>query len=274
MADNGAPEIRSPQITTVGGTNPPLDIDTVRKYLGHTRSVSDVIALRDQEKSTTPSTQGSSSAGLDLDSDDEEPVRGPNKRQNRRMSLASKLAKENEVRSQGLTYRPKTEYSATTEKPSTSAPSNRAITTVVIEDSEEEAWRRDGSRRSSESASFSTSSSEPSVAYNATSTAVRLKLSQPKKAGESVKKAANRGRERPVVGAKAKTSTYKGTARDPSPNYIAQRRLMQERKRHYRSAVVPEKKAINARPGTKPLMTTQGNERASMVETRIKVLCV
>ena len=90
-----------------GVTDQSWNLDAVRKKIVQgSGNVSDVISLRNHEKSTTPSTQGSSSVDHDLDSDDEEPVRGPNKRQNRRLSRASKIVKENEDRNCDLRFRP------------------------------------------------------------------------------------------------------------------------------------------------------------------------
>ena len=238
-------------------------------------SVGDVISLRNHDKSTTPSTQGSSSVELDLDSDDEEPVRGPNKRQDRRLSRASKFAKDSEDRSHDVTFRSKNGSLATTEEPSTSENSCRGVATIIIDDSEEEEWRKDGSRKGSESTSFSTSSSEPSVARKATSTGVRLKLSQPKKDVKPVKKPARIDRERAVAAAKAQKSTYKGTARTcPPDSSMHRQRVIQKRKQNYQSSVNPEKKVFNAGPGTQPLMTKQGNERTPVVETGMKYLYI
>ena len=184
------------------------------------------------------------------------------------------MAQEGEDRNRDLTFRPKSGHLATTEEPSAAANISRTVTSFIIDDSEEERWRKDGSRIGSESTSFSTSSSEPSVAGKATSAGVRLKLSQPKKDSLPAKKPANVGRERPVLGAKAKTSTYKGTARICPPGSPSHRRLFQQRKRIYRSSVAPESKVINAGPGTKPLMTTQGNERTPVIETCLKVFYI
>lgn len=184
------------------------------------------------------------------------------------------MAKDKEDRSRDLTFRPKNGHLATTGEPSTSTKTSRGVTSVVIDDSEEEDWRKDGSRIGSEATSFSTASSEQSVAGKATSAGVRLKLSQPKKDSAPVKKPADIDADWPVVGAKAKTSTYKGTARTCPPGSPSHRRLIQERKRSYRSVVVPESKVINAGPGTKPLMTTQGNERTPMIENRMKVVYI
>lgn len=242
-------------------------------------SVSDVISLLDNEKSTSPSTQGSSSVERDLDSDDEEPVRGPNKRQDRRLSRATRLAtKEGDGRSHDLTYRPKSSYLITAEKSSSTAEPGHRVPPVNVDDSEDEDWRHDGTRKGSESTSFSTSASDISVTGKPTSTGVRLKLSQPKEQGPRTKTPSSSGAERPAVVAKSKKSTYKGTARvcpHPGP---PPRRLPPAKKRSFQSlkkAVVAESsKAVHGGLGHKPLMMMQGNERTPAIETHIKVLYI
>ena len=258
-----------------GVTDQSWNLDAVRKKIVQgSGNVSDVISLRNHEKSTTPSTQGSSSVDHDLDSDDEEPVRGPNKRQNRRLSRASKIVKENEDRNCDLTFRPKSRHLTTTAEPTTVAKSSHRGTSFIIDDSEEETWRKDGSRTSSESTSFSTSASEPSAAGKATSAGVRLTLSQPKRNNLAVKKPADIVRGRPIESTKASTSTYKGTARTCPPSFPSRRRVIEERRRVYRSSVTPENKAISVGSGSKPLTTTQGNERTPVIETCFKVFYI
>lgn len=276
MADDGKFQAGVSIIGPDGVTDQSWNLEAVRKKIVEgSGSVGDVISLRNHEKSTTPSTQGSSSVDHDLDSDDEEPVRGPNKRQNRRLSRASKMVKESEDRNRDLTFRPKSRHLATTAEPTTVAKTSHTVTSFIIDDSEEETWRKDGSRTSSESTSFSTSASEPSVAGKGTSAGVRLTLSQPKKNNNlPVKKPADVVRGRPVESGKAKTSTYKGTARTCPPSFPSRRRLIEERRRIYRSSVTPENKAIGTGSGTKPLTTTQGNERTPMIETCFKVFYI
>lgn len=184
------------------------------------------------------------------------------------------MVKENEDRSCDLTFRPKSRHSATTVEPNTVAKSGHTATSFIIDDSEEESWRKDGSRTSSESTSCSTSASEPSVAGKVTSAGVRLTLSQPKKKNLPVKKPADTVRGRPTESAKAKTSTYKGTARTCPPSFPSRRRLNEERRRTCRSSVTPEIKAITAGSGSQPLTTTQGNERTPVIETCFKVFYI
>lgn len=278
LADYGAPEACPPKAAVHAPDTRPWNADAVRKKIDEgSGSVGDVISLLDHEKSTTPSTQGSSSVERELDSDDEEPIRGPNKRQDRRLSRATKIAaSDNEDRSRELTYRPKGVSLATTNESSSITKPSHGIRSVAVTDSEdEEYWRKHGARKDSESTSFSTSASDISLAGKPRSAAgVRLKLSQPKKNVTPAKSASSNGRERPAVGAKAKTSTYKGTARVCPPDASPHRRFLPGHKRNFRSVKKPDasesNKVINTGPGTKPLKTTQGNERTPVIETQIK----
>ena len=275
----GPPEINSNTdygATETGSTK----FDTVRQMVQHGAGrVGDVVSLLDDEKSTTPSTQGSSSVERDSDSDDEEPVRGPNKRRDRRMSRATTFAmKEGNDRAHDLTYRLKGGILATTEEAPPKLQHSPSIQPVSVDDSEEEDWHHDGTGKNSDSASFSTSASDVSVASQPSSAGVRLKLSQPKRDRSRAKTPCSNGRERPAMGAKSKVSTYKGTARICSHPSPPPRRLLQEKKRSFQSlkrSVVPESsKAFITGPGNKPLKTTQGNERTPVIETQIKVLYI
>lgn len=280
FTDYGAPEACPTKALVDGSNIQSWNADTVRKMIDEgSGSVGDVISLLDHDKSTTPSTQGSSSVERDLDSDDEEPIRGPNKRQDRRLSRATKIAaSENEDRSCELTYRPKGGSLVTTNETSSIAKPSHGTNPVAVTDSEEEEeehWRKISARKDSESTSFSTSASDVSVASKPRSAAgVRLKLSQPKKDVIPAKSPSSNGHEGQAIGAKAKISTYKGTARVCPPNASPHRRLVQGHKRNFRSLKKPDapegNKVINSGPGTKPLKTTQGNERTPVIETQIK----
>ncbi len=285
-----APYVQSWKVDAVMTSLPYLSPSeaTVRKLIDECGgNVGDVVSklLDDDDNSTIPSTQGStqgsSSVERDLDSEDEDPIRGPNKRQDRRLSRATRMAiKENDDRSHDLTYRPKGRYSNTTEElSSTVTPDHSTESTAAheSEEEEEEAWRNNLACKDSESASFSTSASDISVASKPRPQGVRLKLSQPKKDSARATAPSVNCSEQRAPGAKSSNGhNIKAQPRHQiSPK---QRRLVQRNKRNFRSAPKPDApeppKAIIAGQGSKPLMTTQGNERTPAIETHIKVLYI
>lgn len=245
---------------------------TVRKMSDD--SVRDVILklIDSDDKSTTPSTQGSSSVERDSDSEDEDPIRGPNKRRDRRLSQAARVAmKENDDRNH-LTHRPKSGYHIETEEYS-SKPRTESTST---DEAGEDDWRGDAAGKDSESASFSTSASDISVACQPRSGAVRLKLSQPKKERARVHTPSS-NHQRPAMGVKAMVD-LQGKAQARYQNHPKHRRLIQRKQQLSKAAPNSDdsdyKKAMIAGTGTKPLMTTQGNERTPTIETHIKVLYI
>jgi OTU domain-containing protein 3 len=242
-------------------------------------SVSDVALklIDSDEKSTTPSTQGSSSVERDSDSDDEDPIRGPNKRRDRRLSRATRIAvKESDDRNHDLTYRPKGGYLLETEEHTSKPLPIPGTESTSTDEAGEDDWRGDAAGKDSESASLSTSASDISVVSKPRSGAVRLRLSQPKKDGARAGTPFS-NYKRPAMGAKPIADPY-GNAHARHQNSPKPRRLIQRNKHISKASPNLDesdyKKAMMAGPGTKPLMTTQGNERTPAIETHIKVLYI
>lgn len=162
----------------------------IRKKLEDAKGSVDTVVsnLMDAQQflSTSGSSDGSSSIEREHDSDDEE-YSGPNKKQDRRLSKASRAAiKEKEdQRKHDLAVRMKDRQLPTTKE--SASPPVISVNDVKLHDSdetEEEDWRNASSYKDSESTSVSTSASEHSASSRPTG--VRLKLTQPKKEADKL----------------------------------------------------------------------------------------
>lgn len=237
--------------------------------------------LEADEHSSTSSVRGSSSVERDLDSDDEEPIRGPNKRQDRRLSRAARIAVEEntERHNHDLTFRLKGSPLPPTQEHSSPLKSvaGHIIKSMPV-DSEEEEWRTGSPSKDSESASVSTSVSDFSSAGKPRSGAVvRLKLSQPKKDsdhGDTLSSSPDEPAavtERPGDGQRSK-----GDRQEVPPKL---RRLTQRNKRDIKklaqkTAAKERKKSTAIGAKTLPLKMKQGKENAPVIQAHIRVLYI
>ena len=232
-----------------------------------------VSKLLDAEaQSSASSARGSSSVERDVDSDDEEPVRGPKKRQDRRLSTRAPptfTSRKEERCSQDLSLRMKGEHrTRTIEHPLPLNESN--VNGVPLEDAdetEEEDWRNSSPYKDSESASVSTSASELSTASKPRSGGVRLKLSQPKQYKTSSSSYGDRH------GASTKPTYGYSSRVEPRPlgqqkqRKLASRSTLETMKKADRKAAAKERKrsvaagrAVSGPSATIPLMTKQDKE--------------
>ncbi|KAL9594211.1 MAG: hypothetical protein Q9219_007154 [cf. Caloplaca sp. 3 TL-2023] len=150
---------------------------------GNVNAVVDSLIESHCPSSSPGASDGSSSIERERNSDDED-YTGPKKKQDRRLSRASRTAiKEKEdQRTHELAVRMKDRQLPTTQE--SASPPIISINDVKIHDSdetEEEDWRNGSSCQDSEVASVSTSASDISVTTKPVSGGVRLKLSQPAK---------------------------------------------------------------------------------------------
>ncbi|KAL8718804.1 MAG: hypothetical protein Q9225_004114 [Loekoesia sp. 1 TL-2023] len=150
---------------------------------GDVNTVVDNLIESQQTWSSPGASDGSSSIEREHDSDDKD-YTGPKKKQDRRLSRASRTAikEKEEQRKHELAVRMKDRQLPTPEE--SASPPVISVNDVKIHDSdetEEEDWRNGSSNQDSESASVSTSASDYSITSKPTSGGVRLKLSQPKK---------------------------------------------------------------------------------------------
>lgn len=232
-----------------------------------------VSKLLDAEaQSSASSARGSSSVERDVDSDDEEPIRGPKKRQDRRLSTRAPptFTHRKEERSrQDLSLRMKDDHRTKTIEHSP-ALNETNVNGVPLEDgdeTEEEDWRNSSPYKDSESASVSTSASEFSTASKPRSGGVRLKLSQPKKYETS---SSSQGDHRATSG---KSTNGFNTRIEPRPldkpkqRKLASRNTIETMKKADRKAAAKERKrsvvagrTISGTNATIPLMTKQDKE--------------
>lgn len=150
---------------------------------GDVNTVVDNLIESQQTWSSPGASDGSSSIEREHDSDDED-YTGPKKKQDRRLSRASRIAikEKEEQRKHELAVRMKDRQLPTTEE--SASPPVISVNDVKLHDSdetEEEDWRNGSSNQDSESASVSTSASDYSTTSKPASGGVRLKLTQPKK---------------------------------------------------------------------------------------------
>ena len=250
-----------------------LDLDAVVESL-----------LEEKQPSSSPSSrQGSSSIERDHDSDEDD-ICGPNKKQDRRLSRATRTAikEKEEQRKHDLAVRMKDRSLAATKE--SSSPPAISINDIKLHDSdetEEEDWKKASSFKDSESTSVSTSISDNSAPISTRrSGGVRLKLSQPKKDHEKL--------QRPVKTSHKSTtaSDGKSTAQPndaPSATNPTRRRRLYRRdeldmKKLAQKAAAKERKKSNTtrargQDGVVPL-TKSIKENTPAVEARIKVLCI
>lgn len=239
--------------------------------------------IESQQAWSSPGTSdGSSSISREQESDDED-YTGPKKKQDRRLSRASRAAiKEKEdQRKHELAMRMKDRQLSPTKE--SASPPVISVNNVKVHDSdetEEEDWRNASSCKDSESASVSTSASDYSVGSKPASGGVRLKLSQPKKDADKLQ---------PPV--KASHHSAAGSVEDESISLAAPKeaKMAPRRRRLYPRKELDTMKAVQKANGKDrkqnniarardqdslgPL-TSSIKENTPAVEARIKILCI
>lgn len=237
-----------------------------------------------EEQSSASSRQGSLSVERDADSDDEEPIRGPKKRQDRRMSRATRtLTQEKEERcTEDLSFRLKVDHLPTTIEHSLPLNANHlnGVKLQYTDEIEEEDWRNNSPYKDSESASVSTSASDYSTASKPRSGGVRLKLTQPKKCntpsssqgdylhvpGKPANRANGKVQQLPLGQAKRRHLTRRDLK---DQKKTAQKAASKERKQG-----AAARRANNGQNPTVPLTVKEGKENAPAIEAHIKVLYI
>lgn len=193
---------------------------TVQKTLEFCNgNVDDAVSklLDAEDRSSSPSTRGSSSVERDHDSDDDD-FSGPNKKQDRRLSRATQTIKQKEVKLKPEPIIPSKEVE---DAPSTNGRRRSFQKSRIIDfdDSDDEDSLDDAAYKGSNSASTS-ASDYSATASKPRSGGVRLKLSQPKRVHEkvlpSVEKPRSTGTVRQSPPSESEKPRYTGTAR-PSP---------------------------------------------------------
>ena len=249
---------------------------------GDVNAVVDRLIESQQGWSSPGASDGSSSIEREHDSHDED-YTGPKKKQDRRLSRASRVAiKEKEgQRKHELAVRMKDRQLPTTEE--SASPPIISVNDVKLYDSdetEEEDWRNGSSFQDSESASVSTSASDYSVPSKPASGGVRLKLSQPKKDADKLQ---------PPPKTTHSTTAVAGGHASPLSGASKEGKAAPRRKRLYRRNEIEAKKlaqkmnaknrkrntAAQARgqDGVIPL-THAGKENTPVVQAGIKLLCI
>lgn len=246
-----------------------------------------------EERGSVSSTQESSSVEREPDSD-EEAHSGPNKKQDRRLSRASRtvLKEKDEQKRRDLALRPKVYHNPPKTNGHTSLPKHKDANGTKEEDedeTEEEDWENDPSYRESPSASPSACGSDYSTASKPTSGGVRLKLSQPKRDSEKERPPSSASREVPN-GVKSEQHGDSGVGvgpgktqqRQPGPR---QKRVTQRDKRDMKKAAqkaaakerkqgMAAGKAVNGKNGIIAAAVKNGKENSPAIEAGIKTLYI
>ncbi|KAL8653436.1 MAG: hypothetical protein Q9210_002093 [Variospora velana] len=235
-----------------------------------------------QAWSSPGASDGSSSISRDQDNDDEE-YTGPKKKQDRRLSRASRAAikEKEELRKQELAVRVKGRQLSPTKE--SASPPIISINNVKVHDSDEtedEDWRNASSCKDSESASVSTSASDYSTGSKPISSGVRLKLSQPKKdlgkfqppSGTALRSAA-----KSVEHATIASTRLKGSNMTPRRRRLYRRKDLDMKKAVQTANAMDLKKSsiarVHGQDSIGPL-TNSLKQNTPAVEARIKVLCI
>lgn len=263
------------------------DVPNVQRMIEECKgNVDDVISklVETDEQSSTSSAGGSSSVEREVDSDDEEPIRGPNKRQDRRLSRAKRniINEKEEKRNEGLSFRMKAEHVPVMEEPSSLSKDNHAadVKQEDADETDEEDWRNGSTCKDSESGSVSTSASDFSSTSKAPTGNIRLKLSQPKRDSGRCETPSSSLAEHTSISEPSGNENQHHrmvpakSARVPihvqrNIKKAAQKAASKERKK---SAAVG--RVIHGQSTALPLMKKQGKENATIINESIKVLYI
>ena len=232
-----------------------------------------------EERGSTSSAQESSSVEREPDSD-EENLSGPNKKQDRRLSRATRtmLKEKEEQKKHELAVRLKTSDKASPTNDPPTLPRQPPTQSVKedVEETEEEDWEHDPTYRDSESASAS--ASDYSTASKPRANGIRLKLSQPKRENDKdppvsedshpangVNIGGGRTQQR-QPGPKQKRPTQRDK-RDMKK--LAQKAAAKERKQ-----CIAAGRMVNGKNGAIAVVVKKGKENSPAIETGIKTLWI
>ncbi|KAL8941952.1 MAG: hypothetical protein Q9216_001932 [Gyalolechia sp. 2 TL-2023] len=236
-----------------------------------------------QEVWSSPgASDGSSSIERGHDSGDED-YTGPNKKQDRRLSRASRVAiKEKEdQRKHELAVRMKNRQLLTTEE--SASPPVISVNDIELHDSdetEEEDWRNGSSYQDSESASVSTSASDYSITSKPVSGGVRLKLSQPKKDANKLQpplKATHSSATKLNERVSPKLGVAKEVKAPPPRRRLYRRNELEAKKLAEKANAKNRKKNNDARVRSQDCLsplTHTVKENTPVVQAGIKLLCI
>ncbi len=183
------PVVQPWMVNTVMSSLPYLaDRATVQKTLEECKgSIDNAVSklLDAEDQSSTSASQGSSSVERDPDSEDEDVISMARKKQDRRLSRATRAViekKEEQRHVHELTVRMK-ERALPSTKESSSTPEPESLDAIKAQDTdetEEEDWQNNSPYKESAATSASASVSDNNTAGKPRPGPIRLKLSQPK----------------------------------------------------------------------------------------------
>ncbi|MCJ1360633.1 MAG: hypothetical protein MMC33_010641 [Icmadophila ericetorum] len=236
-----------------------------------------------EERGSVSSAQGSSSVEREVESDDEYNS-GPNKKQDRRLSRATRALKGKEAKDHDLTFRPKTHA-----HPPSSGPSPLQKKPVVnrssvdeVGESEDEAWTPDPTHV--DSGSDSDVAPEDTAPKKPKAGGVRLKLTQPKPEVEHSIRPPSLERSQ-YPGPDNRTGAGRGgrtqqRPSSPKPKRITARekkemkKLAQKAQAKARKQGINGDKAANNKNGSIATVLKDGKENSPAIDVGIKTLYI
>ena len=280
------------------------DRATIQKTLEECKgSVDNAVSklLDAEDQSSASASQGSSSVERDQDSEDEDVVSMARKKQDRRLSRATRAVlekKEEQRRVHELAVRmkeralPSTKESSSTPEPD----SLNAYQTHDTDETEEEDWRNGSGYKESAVTSASNSTSDNAIAGKPRPGGVRLKLSQPKQPNHIIDSTLGS----PILDSSApkspalKNVTEKSGVQDhgnngdkgkttnwqpaPKPKRQTARDKHDMKKAAQKSAAKERKKGVayvvNNPKNDARFVMQKGKENSPSIETHIKVLYI
>ena len=296
-------------VNTVLSSLPYLaDRATIQKTLEECKgSIDNAVSklLDAEDQSSNSASQGSSSVERDPDSEDEDVISMARKKQDRRLSRATRAVlekKEEQRRMHELTVRMK-ERALPSTKEASSTPEPESLDTIKAhetDETEEEDWQDGSLNKDSTATSASTSASDSNTAAKPRASGIRLKLSQPKQPDHVVdlseyKHSANdKIVDLTLDSPTLKNPTEKSAAHDngddgnngkiinwqpaAKPKRLTARDKNDMKKAAQKSAAKERKKGVayvvNKSKKDTPFPIQKGKENPSTIETHIKVLYI
>ena len=296
-------------VNTVLSSLPYLaDRATIQKTLEECKgSINNAVSklLDAEDQSSNSASQGSSSVERDPDSEDEDVISMARKKQDRRLSRATRAVlekKEEQRRMHELTVRMKKRALPST-KETSSTPEPESLDAVKARDTdetEEEDWQNGSAYKGSTATSASTSASDNNTSAKPRPSGIRLKLSQPKQPDHIVDLSGHKPSDNDKIvdltsdSQALKSATDKSAVHDngadgndyktinwqpaPKPKRLTARDKHDLKKAAQKSAAKERKKGVayvvNKSKKDAPFPIQKGKENSSTIETHIKVLYI
>lgn len=271
-------------IKTVTASLPyPVDRATIHKTIEECKGDIDVAItklLDIEDGGSVSSAQGSDSVEREVESDDEYNS-GPNKKQDRRLSRATRALKDKEDNNHDLTFRPKNHapVSSTGPSPLRKKPVVRKSSVDGIGESEDETYTPDPKYVDSDS--DSDAGSERAAPKKSKGGGVRLRLSQPKPEVEQSPASERPRHNGPTnMNGTGRSGRTQPRATSPKPKRITARekrdmkKLAQKAQAKARKQGIAGDKIASSKNGSIAAAIKDGKENSPAIDVGIKTLYI